>query len=101
MPITAEQLTLRAEYRAPQAAPRPPRLSRSILNKVLGGRQALLVGDAQEVIDKILFEHELFRMDRFLMQFSVGSMPHAKMMRAIELYGTQVAPAVRRATGAG
>lgn len=60
-------------------------------------RGALLIGDPQEVIDKILYEHELFQMDRFLLQFSVGSMPHAKMLRAIELYGTQVAPAVRRA----
>lgn len=63
-------------------------------------RGALLVGDPQEVIDKILFEHELFRMDRFLMQFSVGSMPHAKMLKAIELYATVVAPAVRKALGA-
>ncbi|MBC7895741.1 MAG: LLM class flavin-dependent oxidoreductase [Cytophagaceae bacterium] len=60
---------------------------------------ALLVGDPQEVVDKILYEHELFRMDRFLMQFSVGSMPHASMMRAIELFGTHVAPAVRRELG--
>ena len=60
-------------------------------------RGALLIGDPQEVTDKILFEHELFRMDRFLLQFSVGSMPHATMMRAIELYGTRVAPSVRQA----
>jgi len=60
-------------------------------------RGALLVGDPQQVIDKILHEYELFRMDRFLLQFSVGSMPHAKMMRCIELYGTVVAPAVRKA----
>jgi probable LLM family oxidoreductase len=62
-------------------------------------RGALLVGDPQEVVDKILFEHELFHMDRFLMQFSVGSMPHAKMLRTIELYATIVAPAVRKALG--
>jgi hypothetical protein len=29
-------------------------------------------------------------------QFSVGTLPHASIMRAIELYGTEVAPAVRR-----
>ncbi|MEO6445880.1 MAG: LLM class flavin-dependent oxidoreductase [Gemmatimonadaceae bacterium] len=60
-------------------------------------RGALLIGDPQEVVDKILYEHELFRMDRFLLQFSVGSMPHATLMRAIELYGTKVAPLVRQA----
>jgi probable LLM family oxidoreductase len=64
-------------------------------------RGAILVGDPQEVIDKILFEHELFRMDRFLIQFSVGTMPHAKMLRAIELFGTKVAPAVRQAVATG
>ena len=58
---------------------------------------ALLVGSPQQVIDKILYEHELFRMDRFLLQLSVGTMPHAQMLRAIELYGTVVAPAVRKA----
>jgi probable LLM family oxidoreductase len=61
-------------------------------------RGALLIGSPQEVIDKILFEHELFRQDRFLIQFSVGTMPHAKLMRSIELFGTTVAPAVRQAT---
>lgn len=44
--LAPEQLSLRAEFRAPKASARPPRLSRSILNKVLGERQALLVGDA-------------------------------------------------------
>ncbi|MEX1182599.1 MAG: Atu2307/SP_0267 family LLM class monooxygenase [Gemmatimonadota bacterium] len=59
-------------------------------------RGALLVGSPQEVIDKILFEQELFAMDRFMMQMSVGTMPHAKLMRSIELFGTEVAPVVRR-----
>jgi probable LLM family oxidoreductase len=59
---------------------------------------ALLVGSPQEVIDKILFEHELFGHDRFLAQMSVGPMPHAKIMRSIELFGTLVAPVVRRET---
>jgi alkanesulfonate monooxygenase SsuD/methylene tetrahydromethanopterin reductase-like flavin-dependent oxidoreductase (luciferase family) len=60
-------------------------------------RGALLVGSPNEIIDKILFQHELFAHDRFLMQMSVGTMPHAKIMRSIELFGTVVAPAVRRA----
>jgi probable LLM family oxidoreductase len=59
-------------------------------------RGALLVGSPQEVIDKMLFEYELFRHDRFLMQMSVGTMPHSQIMHSIELYGTRVAPVVRR-----
>ena len=64
-------------------------------------RGALLVGDPQEVIDKLLFEHSLFGNQRFLIQMSVGTMPHEKIMRSIELLGTVVAPAVRRAVTAG
>ncbi len=62
-------------------------------------RGALLIGSPQQVIDKILFEHELFGMQRFLLQLTVGSMPHQLVLRAIELYGTVVAPAVRNALG--
>ena len=58
---------------------------------------SLLVGSPQEVIDKILYEYELFKNSRFLAHMTVGSMPHDKVMRSIELYGTQVAPAVRKA----
>jgi probable LLM family oxidoreductase len=60
-------------------------------------RGALLVGDPQMVIEKILFEHSLFGNRRFLMQLTVGTMPHDKVMHAIELLGTVVAPAVRSA----
>jgi probable LLM family oxidoreductase len=39
---------------------------------------SLLVGSPQEVIDKILYEHELFGNNRFLAQMSVGTMPHGR-----------------------
>ena len=58
---------------------------------------SLLIGSPQDVIDKMLYEHELFSYDRFLMHLSVGTMPHDQVMRAIELLGTKVAPAVRKA----
>jgi len=59
-------------------------------------RGASFVGSPQEVTEKILFQHELFGHDRFLVQFSVGTLPHASIMRSIELFGTEVAPVVRR-----
>ena len=59
-----------------------------------------MVGDPQMVIDKILAEYELFKNDRCLLQFGVGPAEHTKMMRAIELFGTVVAPAVRKALAA-
>ena len=58
---------------------------------------ALLVGSPQQVIDKILYEFELFANTRFMVQFSVGTLPHKQMMHAIELFGTVVAPAIRKA----
>jgi probable LLM family oxidoreductase len=58
-------------------------------------RGANFVGSPQEVIEKILFQHEIFGHQRFLLQMTVGSMPHDKTMRSIELFGTEVAPAVR------
>jgi probable LLM family oxidoreductase len=58
-------------------------------------RGANFVGSPEQIVEKILFQHELFAHDRFLVQFSVGTMPHAKIMRSIELFGTEVAPAVR------
>ena len=58
-------------------------------------RGALVVGSPQEVIEKILFQYELFGNGRFLAQISVGHLPHAQVLRAIELLGTEVAPAVR------
>jgi alkanesulfonate monooxygenase SsuD/methylene tetrahydromethanopterin reductase-like flavin-dependent oxidoreductase (luciferase family) len=60
---------------------------------------ALVLGSPQQVIDKILYEQELFKMDRFLMQMTVGTMPHAQVMKSIELFGTVVAPAVKKALG--
>ena len=60
-------------------------------------RGALFLGSPQQVVDKILFQHELFAHDRFLLQLTVGPTPHGDVMRAIELLGTVVAPAVRKA----
>jgi probable LLM family oxidoreductase len=77
-----------------------PPTTRQQFDALRAPRGALLVGSPQEVIDKILYEHELFGLQRFLLQLSVGPMPHDRVMRAIELLGTEVAPAVRRATAA-
>jgi probable LLM family oxidoreductase len=57
---------------------------------------SLLVGSPQQVTEKILYEYELFGNTRFLLHISVGTMPHAGVMKAIELLGTEVAPAVKK-----
>lgn len=58
---------------------------------------AYYMGSPQEVIDKILMQHEWFGHDRFGLQLSVGTLPHDKIMKAIELYGTVVKPAIDKA----
>lgn len=76
-----------------------PAPSRRQFDAEISPRGALFVGDPQQVIDKILWEHELFGHQRFLMQMSVGTMPHDRIMRSIELLGSVVAPEVRKRIG--
>jgi probable LLM family oxidoreductase len=64
-------------------------------------RGSNFIGSPEQVVEKMLFQHEVFRHQRFLIQFSVGPLPHKKLMHAIELFGAKVAPAVRKALGAG
>lgn len=59
-------------------------------------RGANVVGSPQDVIEKILYQHKIFGHDRFLLQMSVGSIPHKKLLRSIELFATEVAPAVKK-----
>jgi probable LLM family oxidoreductase len=60
-----------------------------------------IVGSPAQVVEKILSQYEIFHHQRTLIQLAIGSVSHADMMRAIELLGTEVAPAVRSALGAG
>ena len=57
----------------------------------------LIIGDANEAIDKILYMHELFGLTRFSAHMDVGGPSHASMMKSIELFGTKIAPKVREA----
>lgn len=54
------------------------------------------VGSPEEIIEKILFQHEIFQHQRFLIYMGNNAIDHKKMMRAIELFGTKVAPEVRK-----
>jgi probable LLM family oxidoreductase len=58
---------------------------------------ALIIGDANEAIDKILQMQELFGLTRFSAHMDVGGPSHKSLMKSIEIYGTSIAPAVRKA----
>lgn len=76
-----------------------PPLTRPQFDAARSPRGALMVGSVEQVVEKILFEYELFGNTRFLAQASLGFVPHAMTMRSIELFGTKVVPAVRKELG--
>jgi probable LLM family oxidoreductase len=78
-----------------------PPMTRSQYEEQCGPRGALMVGSPEAVAEKILFQHTIFRHQRCLLQLSVGPMPHAQIMRAIELFGTKVVPIIRAALNRG
>jgi probable LLM family oxidoreductase len=71
-------------------------MTRNHFELMRAAKGSLLVGSPEQVIEKILYEHELFGHQRFLAQMTVGSIPHEKVMRSIELLGTKVAPEVKK-----
>lgn len=58
---------------------------------------ALIIGDANEAVDKILMMQEMFGLTRFSAHMDVGGPSHAAMMKSIEIYGDKIAPRVRQA----
>jgi probable LLM family oxidoreductase len=75
-----------------------PPMTREHFDAQLEPTGALLVGDPEIVAEKALRVNEsLGGISRLTFQMSVAALPHAKLMRAIELLGTRVAPLVRTA----
>jgi probable LLM family oxidoreductase len=58
---------------------------------------ALIIGDANEAIDKILATEEMFGLTRFSAHMDVGAPSHVAMLKSIEIFGTKIAPKVREA----
>jgi probable LLM family oxidoreductase len=56
---------------------------------------ALHAGSPEQVAEKILHGHELFGNQRYLGHISLGSVAHADVLKAMERFGTEVAPVVR------
>ncbi len=74
-----------------------PPLSREQFEFSRSSQGALFVGDPSEITDKILQVKEMFGLTRFVAHMDTGGPPHADIMKSIELFGTKVAPAVRKA----
>ncbi len=73
-----------------------PPTTRRQFDALRGPTGALMIGDAETVATKILYQNEeLGGISRVTFQMGVSTLPHAKMMRAIEILGGQVAPMIR------
>ncbi|OCT12166.1 luciferase [Paenibacillus pectinilyticus] len=72
-------------------------VSRSELDVMTAPDNVLAVGSPQQLVEKILYQHELFGHSRFMGQFDMGGQSLSKVAKAIELLATEVAPAVRKA----
>ena len=73
-----------------------PRMTRDHFEEQMGSQGALIVGDPDEVIEKVIRHSKaLGGISRITFMMNPASLPHDKLMRATELIGTQVAPALR------
>ncbi|MEY4883861.1 MAG: hypothetical protein RIS34_1715 [Pseudomonadota bacterium] len=72
-------------------------ISKSDYAQLASPRGSLFVGSPQEIVDKILYEHELFGHQRFLAQIDIGGLPFAKVAQVIELLACNVLPIVNKA----
>src|SRR6202166_4756809 len=78
-----------------------PPATRSQFDALRGPTGALLIGDAETVSEKILYVNEVLGgISRLTFQMGVATLPHSKMLRAIEILGTRVAPFVRNEVAA-
>ncbi len=74
-----------------------PPTTRKQFDALRGPKGALLIGDAETVVKKIIYVNEaLGGIARLTFQMGVSTLPHSKMLKAIEILGTRVAPAVRK-----
>jgi probable LLM family oxidoreductase len=73
-----------------------PPVTRAAFDVQRAPQGALLVGNAEEVVEKIVrYSEALGGISRLSFQMNAASLPHAKLMRAIEAIGTRVVPALR------
>jgi len=76
-----------------------PPMGRAHLEREARLEGPLFLGTPEQVAEKILWQHRLFGHERFLLQLTVGPLPHERVLEAIELFGTEVAPRVRDELG--
>ena len=61
-------------------------------------RDVMNIGSPQQIIEKILYQHELFGHQRYIAQMDFGGIPYEKLVKNIELIGTEILPAIKKYT---
>lgn len=61
-------------------------------------RDALMVGSPQQIIEKMLYQYELYGHQRFMAQIDFGGVPFDKIAKNIELIATEIMPAIKKHT---
>jgi alkanesulfonate monooxygenase SsuD/methylene tetrahydromethanopterin reductase-like flavin-dependent oxidoreductase (luciferase family) len=74
-----------------------PPMSRAQFDHLCGPEGPLFVGSVSDIISKLLYQKQLFNNTRFLAQLVIEGISHQSVLRSVELFGTEVAPAVRTA----
>lgn len=74
-------------------------MSREQFEYMRSPQGSLLVGSPERIIEKLVYGYGIFKNTRFLSQTISGNIDPAKLLHSIELFGTKVAPEVRRRIG--
>jgi probable LLM family oxidoreductase len=75
-------------------------MTKEIFEELVLRENGLLVGSPELIIEKILYHYQLFGHQRLMLQMDIGGMPYHQVARSIEMLATEVAPVIRKKTGA-
>ncbi|WP_156291571.1 LLM class flavin-dependent oxidoreductase [Oceanobacillus salinisoli] len=73
-------------------------ITREEFEKITEPQSVMFIGSPEDIIEKILYQHEMFGHRRFMLQMDIGGVPFKNIEKTIELLGTEVAPVIRRET---
>lgn len=62
----------------------------------MDSRNVMNIGSPEQIVEKILYQHELFNHQRYIAQLDFGGIPHDRIMKNIEVLGTKIMPEVRK-----
>lgn len=71
--------------------------SKQLFARQVDKGEVMLIGDVNTIVDKILYQYDLYQHDRLLLQIDIGGLPFEVIKEQIEIIGKEIAPCVRAA----